>query len=78
MAIYAYLSTIDRQLIASLPDIFEGSETLVKLACQMIRGYHYRRRSSLSKQQIQSGALFSRKSNFVMSVTVVFKSHVIF
>ena len=76
MAIYTYLSTIVRQLIETFPDIFQGSETPIQqLACQMIRSYHNRRRYG-SKQQVQSGAIFSRKSKFVMSVTVVFKFHV--
>ena len=73
MAINAYLSPIVRQLIATLPDIFEGSDTLVQLACQIIKAYHYRRRFA-SKQ---SGALSSKNGNFVMTVTVVSKIHLI-
>lgn len=72
MAIYAYLSSIVRQLIATLPDIFEGSDTLVQLACQIIKSYHYRRRF-LSKQQSQPTTLSSTTTRkFVMSVTLVF------
>jgi hypothetical protein len=73
-----YLSiVIIRQLLATLPDIFEDSETLVQLACQVIKSYHGRRRFA-SKQQIQSAAPSSRKSKLVMSVIVVCKFHVIF
>jgi len=61
---------VESELIETFPDIFQGSETHVQqVACQMIKSYHIRRRFG-SKQQTQSGALSSRKSNFVMSVTV--------
>ena len=76
MVLYAYLSSIVRQLVETLPDIFEGSDAL-ELACHMIKSYHYRRRFA-SKHQIQLAPLSSRKGNLVMSVTVVFKFHVIF
>lgn len=75
MAIYAYLSSIVRQLIETFPDIFEGSDVIVDLACQMIKAFHSRRRSLLKQQQ--SGALSSKNHGLVLSVSVVFKFQVI-
>ena len=76
MAIYAYLSSIVRQLLSTLPDLFDcndcnnNAETL-KLALQLISANHYRRRFAF-KHQIESTARFPRKRNLVMSVTLVF------
>lgn len=76
-----YLSSVVRQLISTLPDIFDTEDAkekkLIDVASQIITRYNYRRRS-LSKQKIQSTAVSSKKHGYVMSVTVVFKFHIIF
>jgi hypothetical protein len=86
MTIYTHLPSIVRQILSTFPDIFdcEDSQNLVDVACQMIKAYSYRKRLGLASKN-KSTALSTtpisttpRKRKFVMTVTVVFKFHVIF